>query len=364
MTTDDWELLRAYGDGSEAAFAELVRRHVDHVYSTALRRVNDPMTAQDVVQRVFCLLARKGMSLEASGSLIGWLHRSAVHVAQEALRSDRRRRDRETAAWQLNVTPSEPAPTSAVTSEAPSDAASDAFWCQVAPELDAALLDLPEPDRLAVLLRFFQQLPHHEVGVRLGVSEAAAKMRVGRALLKLRRMLGSRGVVLTAGALAWLLTERAVSAAPAGCAATVMAAATASTAAISPWAAWLALVPRIPFPVAVGVTALGIVTAVFTLALRPDSGARSAAGAVLFLPELSESNAAAMDVEALDVAVVAGASADPRDDPAALGMANGNLRSVIRKPVQGRVPVDLVLDSVRPLGARDWTARRPRRVEQ
>ncbi|MBN8246294.1 MAG: sigma-70 family RNA polymerase sigma factor [Verrucomicrobia bacterium] len=346
MSMDDWELLRAYGDGSEAAFAELVRRHVDHVYSTALRRVNDPMTAQDVVQRVFCLLARKAASLDASGSLIGWLHRSAVHVSQEALRSDRRRRDRETAAWQLNVMPSEPAPTSAV----PSEASSDAVWRQVAPELDAALLDLPEPDRLAVLLRFFQQLPNREVGVRLGVSEAAAKMRIGRAILKLRRMLGSRGVVLTAGALAWLLTERTVSAAPAGCAGTAMAAATATSAAVSPWAALLALVTRVPFPVAVGVTALGIATAVFTMALRPDSGIRSGAGAALILPELSESNAAAMDLDALDVAGVAGAAADPMDDPAALRLAIENLRSVIRKPYQRRLPVDLVAEAVRPLG--------------
>jgi len=337
---DDWELLRAYVEGSEAAFADLVRRHVDHVYSTALRRVNDPVAAQDVAQRVFCLLARKAASLDASGSLVGWLHRTAVYLSQESLRADRRRRHREAAAWQLQVMPQESAP------------ASDVAWQQVAPELDDALLELPEPDRLAVLLRFFQQLPLREVGARLGVSEAAAKMRIGRAILKLRRGLGARGIVLSAGALAWLLTDRAVAAAPAGCAGTVIAAVTTATAtavAVSPWAALLALVSRIPFTVAVGIATLLVATVGFAIATQPHLGSRATGASHLILPELSESNAVAMDADGLEAPAVV-AAADPLDDPAALRLVIENLRSAIREPFERRVPVERVAEAIRALG--------------
>ncbi|MCW5558579.1 MAG: sigma-70 family RNA polymerase sigma factor [Verrucomicrobiae bacterium] len=341
MNMDDWELLRAYVGGSEAAFADLVRRHVDHVYSTALRRVNDPVAAQDVAQRVFCLLARKASALDPSGSLVGWLHRSAVHLSRESLRADRRRRDREAAAWQLHLMPRE---------SAPSSGASDAVWQQVAPELDAALLELPEPDRLAVLLRFFQQLPLREVGARLGVSEAAAKMRIGRAILKLRRGLGARGIALSAGALAWLLSDRAVAAAPAGCAGTVISAVTAATSAVSPWAALLALVARIPFPVAVGVAALLVATGGFLIATQSHPWSRVRGAGDLPFSELSESNAVAMDADALEAAAVVAAPADPLDDPIALRLAVENLRSVLREPRGRRMPVDRIAEAIRRLG--------------
>jgi hypothetical protein len=63
-TMGDWQLLQAYAKNrSEAAFAELVRLHLDWVYSVALRHVGDPHLAEDVVQSVFVLLARKARDL-------------------------------------------------------------------------------------------------------------------------------------------------------------------------------------------------------------------------------------------------------------------------------------------------------------
>ncbi|MBL9126001.1 MAG: hypothetical protein JNL97_00070, partial [Verrucomicrobiales bacterium] len=73
--TPDSELLRRYvQDGSEAAFTELVRRHVDLVYSAALRLVGgDRHLAQDVTQVVFLDLCRKARALARRESLAGWL---------------------------------------------------------------------------------------------------------------------------------------------------------------------------------------------------------------------------------------------------------------------------------------------------
>ena len=85
---NDWLLLREYVDrGSEAAFESLVKRHVDMVYSTALRQLRDPHLAQDATQAVFVLLARKARCLRSSVILGGWLYRTANFVANRALRA-------------------------------------------------------------------------------------------------------------------------------------------------------------------------------------------------------------------------------------------------------------------------------------
>ncbi len=95
--TPDSELLRRYArTRSEEAFAELVRRHVNLVYSAALRQVNgDAHLAQDVAQTVFTDLARKAGSLARRESLTGWLYTSTHFAAAKIVRTENRRRHRE-----------------------------------------------------------------------------------------------------------------------------------------------------------------------------------------------------------------------------------------------------------------------------
>src|SRR5437868_9991783 len=92
----DNELLRDYSDdGSEAAFAELVRRHVDFVFSAALRLVRDTHLAQDVSQKVFLALAQNAGHLLDHAFLSGWLHRTTHNLSANTVRADVRRRIRE-----------------------------------------------------------------------------------------------------------------------------------------------------------------------------------------------------------------------------------------------------------------------------
>ena len=95
--TPDNELLRRYAETkSEEAFAELVRRHIDLVYSAVLRPLNgDVHLAQDAAQSVFTDLARKAAALSRCATLTGWLYTSARFAAAEIVRTETRRRGRE-----------------------------------------------------------------------------------------------------------------------------------------------------------------------------------------------------------------------------------------------------------------------------
>src|ERR1017187_1203497 len=202
--TDDAVLLRRYAaDRSEAAVAELVRRHVDLVYSAALRQVDgDHHRAQEVTQMVFIDLTRKAAALVHHPLLPAWLHRSSCLAALSVRRREGRRLKYERAAA-----------CEAAVAGAGGDAAG---WDDVRPVLDEAIDRLGEGDRQAILLRFFANRPFGEVGQHLSLTENAARMRVERALGKMREFLARRGVTSSSAALAAALSGQAVAAAPAG----------------------------------------------------------------------------------------------------------------------------------------------------
>lgn len=216
---NDQELLRQYAnDGSEAAFAELVRRHLNLVYSVAMRQLNDASAAQEVAQAVFCLLARKAGQLRDQAVPGAWLYLTACHKSREHRRAEKRRRHREQEAatmQELNVQDNE-----------------QNTWQLLAPLLDDAMESLGEGERQAVILRFFEQRPFREIGEVLGLEEDGARKRVDRALHKLRAHLCRCGVTISAAAITTAITSRAVQAAPAGLATTVATAATLSNAAL------------------------------------------------------------------------------------------------------------------------------------
>src|SRR5580765_39563 len=96
MMTDDIDLLREYvRSNSEDAFATLVSRHINLVYSVAMRQVGDRTIAEEVSQAVFIILARKAPSLSPKTVLAGWLCRTARYVSAAALKHQRRRHARE-----------------------------------------------------------------------------------------------------------------------------------------------------------------------------------------------------------------------------------------------------------------------------
>ena len=202
--TDHDLLLQFSQNRSQDAFAQLVRRHIDWLYSAALRMVRDQTLAQDVTQAVLLVLAQKAPKLAPTTPLAPWLFRVLQYVASNARLAEARRRNRESEAAAMRASSSTP------------DNAPD--WGDVAPLLEPSVEELAAADRAAILLRFYGQLSFPEVGTALGLSEEAARKRVTRAVERLRVLMTRKRngkALLPATALAVLLFQHTSHAVPA-----------------------------------------------------------------------------------------------------------------------------------------------------
>jgi RNA polymerase sigma factor (sigma-70 family) len=213
---DDSALLRQYTENqSDEAFTALVTRHVNLVYSVALRHVGNTYNAEEITQAVFIILARKAGQLRHDKALSSWLFQTTRLTANNFLRSEARRHHREEEAYM----------------RAAMEESGDDIWPKIGPLLDAAVAGLREQDRRALVLRFYEGRSLREVGAVLGASEDAAEKRVNRALEKLRKFFTRRGVALSAVAIAGAMSANSVQAAPSGLAVAISAGALAKGAA-------------------------------------------------------------------------------------------------------------------------------------
>jgi RNA polymerase sigma factor (sigma-70 family) len=182
---------------------------VDLVYSAAFRMTGQAHAAQDVTQSVFLALAQNAARLAGHPVLSGWLHCTARNLAANTVRAAVRRQhhEQEAAMNQLLCAETEPP------------------WAQVAPQLDAALGELDDAERDAILLRYFEKKSAADMAAQIGISAEAAQKRVSRAVERLRQLFAKRGISAGAGGLVAVISANAVQGAPAGMAAAISTAA-------------------------------------------------------------------------------------------------------------------------------------------
>src|SRR6266481_2616976 len=210
METTDWNLLRQYAERhSQEAFATLVGRYVNLVYSVALRRVGSSHLAEEVSQSVFTDLARNAGKLRPDTVLGAWLHSVAYRTAVDVVRGESRRQFREQKATEM-----------AAMNSIPSD------WSLIEGLLDEGMDTLDETDHSAIVLRYFENKSLREVGATLGTTDDAAQKRVSRAVERLREFFSKRGVAVGVSGLVAVISANAVQAAPAGLALTISTAST------------------------------------------------------------------------------------------------------------------------------------------
>jgi uncharacterized protein (TIGR03435 family) len=215
---DDHQLLGEFArTESEPAFAELVARYVNLVYSTALRFTGNAHHAEEIAQAVFIILARKAAGLSSRVVLSGWLYQTTRLTAANFMKGEIRRQQREQEVYMQSL----------------SNESNDAAWQEIAPLLDEAMGRLGKTDRDAVVLRFFENKNSAEIGAVLRMNEESARRRVNRALEKLRKFFTKRGVNSTTAIIASQISANSVGVAPVGLAKTISAGAVAKGAAAS-----------------------------------------------------------------------------------------------------------------------------------
>ncbi len=177
--TEDGALIRRMAQGDKLACAELYDRFSRPLYSVALRILNDPSEAEDIVQDVFLALWEKAGSFDTSrGSAFGWAITLTRNRAIDRLRTRRRRSTliNESFADDLPGGQSSPEP----------DTSADLIFKEKSVAVRAALSTLPPDQFRALELAFFSGLTQQEIAGRLSAPLGTVKARIRRGLLKLR----------------------------------------------------------------------------------------------------------------------------------------------------------------------------------
>ena len=182
MSTNDLFLLQRWTRERDAeAFAEIVSRYSQMVYSTARRILGNTPDAEDVTQQCFLELAQLGERVRVS--LGGWLHAMARRRAVDVIRKDSRRRARESAHAQT------------LAAIEPLD------WDRIAELIDEAVDALPEEMREPVVQHFFMGRTHEDIADELGLARSSVTHRIQRGIEEARKFLADRGLPIASAAL-------------------------------------------------------------------------------------------------------------------------------------------------------------------
>jgi RNA polymerase sigma factor (sigma-70 family) len=174
---DDLELLREFQSGSERAFNELVLKHRQAVYRTAVGLLGGPDDADDIAQEVFIKVYQSASAFRGDSAVYTWIYRITVNLCLNRLRS---RRVRSFFGLEhLNASPPEA-----------SRADEPVELSEFSAKVRKAISELPEKQRAVFILRHFRGLPHAEIARIMDRDEGTIKANYFQAVRKLRAKLG------------------------------------------------------------------------------------------------------------------------------------------------------------------------------
>jgi RNA polymerase sigma factor (sigma-70 family) len=194
----DADLLERFVDEQdEAAFEVLVWRHGPMVLSVCRRILRHEQDAEDAFQATFLTLVRKARSIGKRQAVAGWLYKVAYRIALEAktLASKRRVHEKQEMGT-LEAIAQEPATESTI-------------WRDLRTVLDEEVSRLPEKYRTPVILCYLEGKTYEEAARELGCPRGTVSIRLMRARELLRPRLARRGLALSGGMLATVLSENA-----------------------------------------------------------------------------------------------------------------------------------------------------------
>jgi RNA polymerase sigma factor (sigma-70 family) len=193
----DGQLLEDYiSRRDEAALAALVHRHGPMVWGVCHRVLRDYHDAEDAFQATFLVFVRKAASVASRELLANWIYGVAHQTALKARATAARRKERER---QVTEMP-EPA------------AAEQDFWRDLQPLLDEELSRLPDKYRSVIVLCDLEEKTRKQAARQLGCPEGTVGGWLARARVMLAKRLAQRGVALSGGALAAVLSQNVASA--------------------------------------------------------------------------------------------------------------------------------------------------------
>jgi RNA polymerase sigma-70 factor (ECF subfamily) len=161
--------------GDRAAFAELVGRHYDLIYRVAFKWCGNQADAEDIAQTVCMKLGQAIRSFDARSAFSSWLYRVTLNAVRDHHRAAKSRQNRDNAATELAETSVDPEP-------AGQNDALDEIW--------AAVAELPEKQRDAVLLIYSEGKNHAEAASILNCAESTVSWHVHEAKKRLKGALG------------------------------------------------------------------------------------------------------------------------------------------------------------------------------
>jgi RNA polymerase sigma factor (sigma-70 family) len=193
----DGQLLEGFiSRGDEAALAALVQRRAPMVWGVCRRVLRNYHDAEDAFQATFLVLVRKGASIMPREMVANWLYGVAHQTALKARATAARRKERERQVTEM------PEPAVAVQD----------LWLDLQPLLDEELSRLPDKYRSVIVLCDLDGKTRKEVARQLGCPEGTVAGRLARARVMLAKRLAQRGVALSGGALAAVLSQNAATA--------------------------------------------------------------------------------------------------------------------------------------------------------